>query len=472
MNYITPDSEIKKLFTSLESNSKITGLKVKNEAIYSMFRYHLEIIVRIAYSEVINKIEQKEKKPVSSGSSYQSNIIQRIKTRVNRKLYYSQFDNLADFQGNPKVIFVATSPQVNHKNHSIELEDLIFDCNQKKIANGFVLPEYNFTIKRNKGIHLKNYFALNEYSDNQIQFSEDDLNNLELFKQLVCSVIKFITPKDLTGLNGVVAWQLKNAAALQRILRVVKPTAVVARSLYSDKWVVMAANREQIQTIEVQHGVFTKDNFYFHSLSNLSLNELLVPTKILCLGNEWLSVLRKQDQYWTKLNSATVGTKNFFENKRQDVSKPVFLIALQDLSVELFNFYDFMVKLIADNPEIYERYEVVIRPHPIDVDSNQIRNTKLKNCRISHYNQESVASILSKANVLLTASSMMLYEAQALNVTAVSLEQYRYLTIEKNILFLEGTSNFIQKLEQFEQKKVRLEYLNMYDFNAFEQLAC
>jgi hypothetical protein len=295
---------------------------------------------------------------------------------------------------------------------------------------------------------------------------------LELFKQLVCSVIKFITPKDLTGLNGVVAWQLKNAAALQRILRVVKPTAVVARSLYSDKWVVMAANREQIQTIEVQHGVFTKDNFYFHSLSNLSLNELLVPTKILCLGNEWLSVLRKQDQYWTKLNSATVGTKNFFENKRQDVSKPVFLIALQDLSVELFNFYDFMVKLIADNPEIYERYEVVIRPHPIDVDSNQIRNTKLKNCRISHYNQESVASILSKANVLLTASSMMLYEAQALNVTAVSLEQYRYLTIEKNILFLEGTSNFIQKLEQFEQKKVRLEYLNMYDFNAFEQLAC
>jgi hypothetical protein len=67
---------------------------------------------------------------------------------------------------------------------------------------------------------------------------------------------------------------------------------------------------------------------------------------------------------------------------------------------------------------------------------------------------------------------MMLYEAQALNVTAVSLEQYRYLTIDKNILFLEGTSNFIQKLEQFEQKKVRLEYLNMYDFNAFEQLAC
>ncbi len=472
MNYITPDIKIKKLFISLETNSKITELKVKNDSIYSMFRYHLEIIVRIAYSEVINKIEQKEKQSVSIAPSRQSKIIERIKVRVNRKRYYSQFDNLTDFQGNAKIVFVATSPQVNNKNHSIELADLISDCNQKKITSAFVLPEYNYTIKRNKTIHLKNYFALNEYSDNDIHFSKEDLNNLELFKELVCSTIKFISPKDLTGLNGVVAWQLKNAAALQRILKVVKPTAVVARSLYSDKWVVMAANREEIQTIEVQHGVFTKDNFYFHSLSSLSLKELLVPTKIVCLGNEWLSILRKQDQHWTNLNSATVGTRNFFENKKQDVSKPVFLIALQDLSVELFNFYDFMVKLIAENPEIYERYEVVIRPHPIDVDSKQIRNTKLENCRISHYNQESVASILSKANILLTASSMMLYEAQALNVTAVSLEQYRYLTIDKNILFLEDTANFIQKLEQFEKTKVSVEYLNKYDFNAFEQLAC
>lgn len=472
MNYITPDIEIKKLFTSLETNSKITELKVKNDSIYSMFRYHLEIIVRIAYSEVINKIEQKEKQSVSIAPSRQSNIIERIKVRVCRKCYYRQFDNLADFQGNAKIVFVATSPQVNNKNHSIELADLISNCNQKKITSAFVLPEYNYTIRRNKTIHLKNYFALNEYWNNDIHFSEEDLNNLELFKKLVCSTIKFISPKDLTGLNGVVAWQLKNAAALQRILKVVKPTSVVARSLYSDKWVVMAANREQIQTIELQHGVFTDDNFYFYSLSNLTFKDLLIPTKILCLGKEWLDILRKQSSHWTNLNSATIGMNNFFGKKQFKISKPVFLIALQDLSVELFNFYDFMVKLLAENPEIYNRYEVVIRPHPIDVDSKQIRNTKLENCRISHYNQESVSSILSKANVLLTASSMMLYEAQALNITAVSLEQYRYLTIEKNIMFLTDTKNFIEKLDHFEQTKLSLEYINEYDFSAFEQLVC
>ena len=134
MNYITPDIEIKKLFTSLETNSKITELKVKNDSIYSMFRYHLEIIVRIAYSEVINKIEQKEKQSDSLYPSRQSNIIERIKVRVNRKRYYNQFDNLADFQGKTKIVFVATSPQVNNKNHSIELADLISDCNQKKIT--------------------------------------------------------------------------------------------------------------------------------------------------------------------------------------------------------------------------------------------------------------------------------------------------------------------------------------------------
>lgn len=488
MNYITPDNEVKAAFKKLEGLFEIDKLLVSDFNIYGISRFYLEMLYRIEYYEKKNRtIQTRNDKQLANGIlAKQRRIISRhitrgilgkiftkVKTKyqsliskIQRSNYLAQYDNINDFKDSVDILFVATSGFKNSQNLSLELYEIIKYEKSKNNKVAFVLPEYDTKIKRRKEY---DYFYSIDF-ENKKEFTKEDLTNINNFKLLVNANVDILSAPVLNGLTNFLSTSIGLAEQLEVIINKIKPRLVVARSLYSDKWVTMACKRTSIRSLEIQHGVFTSNNFYYHPLGKLTSEQLLLPNYIACLGNEWCNILRQQSNSWNEKNSGLIGSPLFI-NRKPSSKKINVLIAFQDLATRILDIRDDVRCFLDKYSKDLNDFNFILRIHP----SNKLSDLNFSligfNVSWSDSIEESTLEVLARTDVLISATSMILYEALNFNIPVISFERFRKMTQENKIYFIKSVDDLYDCLKNNKYKSiVQLEYLNDVDFTFYDSL--
>lgn len=415
----------------------------------------------------------KKMKPVQK-----KNILNRIKDKIlfkyeilqkqrANKKYYEQFDKISELNEQVDILFVATSAFKNKQNYSIELQDLVKQTRalNKKVA--FVLPDYDTSILRSPDY---DYFYSLELRK-KISFSPEEMKTIDDFKKFLCTSINFLYEKDVADLNSLFSSVIAQSLQLKEIIKQTKCSLVTARSLYSDKWVTMAVAGTRAKSLEVQHGTFTKNNFYYHSLSNLTHSQLLLPEFIACLGDEWIKILRSQSSHWTNENSGLVGTSLGFKRMQTKNEKINVLIAFQDFSVNLWEIRPEIFPFLEKHAVALDEFNFILRVHPADKLSDLEVPHGIKNVILSDPRLEPTSEALSKCSILICATSMMIYEAVNFQIPVISLERFRKMTQEPGVYFIQSLDDLFDCLKNKKYKtEERIEYLNKPDFSFYNSL--
>lgn len=481
MNYITPDIEAKNEFAKLENNVAITHLEIAGIKLYSICRFYLEMCYRIGYYNSINKKKfQSEPEPnVEPIATRKNSLFNRIvnkfyyfffnkQNNYRKSKYLKQFDDASVGTANVDYLIVATSSWMDDKSYSIELYSLIKVLKEQKKTIAFVLPNYSTKIKRRKEYDYFYTMDINKL----VSFNATEVAVIDQFKSNLSKYATCLTQQNIDRISYHVSYILSLANQLTDIIKVVKPKHVVARSLYSDKWVPLACNKANVSCIEVQHGVFTKNNFYYHSLSQLTHKELLIPDFIFCLGNEWLKILRNSSPLWHGNNSGLIGTSiNVAPKNTSQTGKKIVTIAFQDFSYELLDIRkdinDFLLKYASQLPDI----QFCLRVHPADTEKGLSYFNLTDSIVLSNPVKETVADVLKKTDVLICATSMLMYEALSHNIPVISFEKFRKMCEVEFINFIKDIDElFAILLTSSYLKPTNVEYINPFTINDFNVL--
>lgn len=473
MIYTTPDIEIKKVFTQLENTSGLGEFRISDFSLYGICRFYLEMCYRNRYLTEINKYtvysNAKEEQEVKTHSDFLSRVKNKFahyKESKLRKQYQEQFDLLSDQSGKYSELFLATSGFRDANDHSVELQDLILHEKEKGRKIAFVLPNYDHRIKRRKEYDLFLSFDLKK----KIELSEKDKIVIQKFKEFLSVHLSLLDENALYGIYPQIHFALSASHQLENIIRKLNVQTVTARSLYSDKWVVMACRKSGINVLEIQHGVFTDDNFYYHGLGNLSHKDLLIPDKIACLGKEWLEILRKQDTNWNQKNSGLLGS-SFKLNKSTKTGKRKVLIAFQDFDLASLDIRKEVLDLFNTYTSELKEYEFTLRIHPANSSGNMGQLPSQLNIQFSDPKKESAAEVLAKCDVLICATSMMLYEALAFSIPVISFERFRKMTREKGVHFAKDSEQLLKEIQlAFSNSTQAIDYLNPLDYKFTDSI--
>lgn len=473
MIYTTPDIEIKKVFTQLENTSGLNEFHINDFSLYGICRFYLEMCYRNRYLTEINKYTAysiaKEEKKIKTNSDLLSKVKNKIayyKENKLRKQYQEQFDPLNDHSEKYAQLFIATSGFRDSNDHSVELQDLILHEKKKGRKIAFVLPNYDHRIKRRKEYDLFLSFDLKK----KIELSENDKIVIQKFKEFISQHLSLLDENALNGILPQVHFAISASRQLENIIQKLEVRTVTARSLYSDKWVVMACRKSGVNVLEIQHGVFTDDNFYYHSLGKLSNKDLLIPDQIACLGKEWLEILRKQDTNWNEKNSGLLGS-SFKLNKPTKAGKRKVLIAFQDFDLAFLDIRKEVLDLFNTYSYELKEYEFTLRIHPANSSSNMGELPSHLNIHFSDPKKESAAEALAKCDVLICATSMMLYEALAFSIPVISFERFRKMTREKGVHFAKDSEQLLKEIQlAFSNSAQAIDYLNPLDYKFTDSI--
>lgn len=477
MNYITPDIEIKDVFHKLENSKEVSDFEISGFNLYGICRFYLEMRLRINYYETHNKnkITKTPEVPstinhVITKPSFLGRFVSKLQSyneRFLKKLYYSQFDNLEELNERVDIVLVATSGFKNAKNYSIELQEFVTYAKANKLKIAFVLPDFDHKIKRREEY---NYFFSIQHGQ-KVVFRDEDTATLNRFKSFVKENIHLLNEEDVNRINFQVSQAFGLSEQLTQIIKKLNPKVVVARSLYSDKWVTMSCQKAKIGILEVQHGVFTKENFYYHSMGKLDHKQLILPDFIACLGYEWLELLRAQSRFWNESNSGVLGSTFFVDSSNIERGRQNILIVFQDLNIELLDIRPEIEQFLNSFASKLSQFDFTLRIHPINNISDFDIPMDYPNIRISDPKKETTAEVLAKTNILIGATSMMLYEALSFNIPVISFERYRKMTLDENISFVTSAEDLYDCLK-FKKYGIKpnLQYINKLDFSFCNQL--
>ena len=477
MNYITPDIAIKNVFQKLENSKEVGDFEISGFNLYGICRFYLEMRVRINYYETHNRNnigETTEVPTTIDDLKTKPNFLERFISKLQsynerflKRLYYSQFDNLGELNENVDLVLVATSGFKNAKNYSVELQEFVTYAKENKLKIAFVLPDFDHTIKRRKEY---NYFLSIQHGQN-VLFKDEETTVLNRFKSFVKENIHLLKEEDINRINFQVSQALGLSEQLTHIIEKLNPKIVIARSLYSDKWVAMGSQKAKVGILEVQHGVFTKENFYYHSLGNLDHKQLILPDFVACLGYDWLELLRAQSRFWNENNSGVLGSTFFVESSNFRRSRQNVLIVFQDLNIELLDIRPEIEQFLNGFAAKLNQFDFTLRIHPVNNISDFDIPLDYPNIRISDPKKETTADVLAKTDILIGATSMMLYEALSFNIPVISFEKYRKMTLDENISFVSKAEDLYDCLKYKKYTvKPRLQYVNKLDFSFCNQL--
>lgn len=473
MNYTTPDIEIKKVFAQLENAAGLKEFRIRDFCLYGICRFYLEMCYRSRYLTEVNKYNAFKNEGQDTNSQVRTSLLDKVKNKIafikekkTKEKYQLQFDDLSTSREKYSELFVATSGFRDANDQSIELIDLIDHKKAKGMKIAFVLPNYNTNIKRRKQYDLFLSFDLKK----KVELSIYEKQTIEKFVLFIAENLPLLDKSSLDGIYSQIHFAVSASEQLEKTIRHLNVKLVTARSLYSDKWVVMACRKAGAKVLEVQHGVFTEDNFYYHSLGALNFDELLIPDHIACLGNEWLKILRDQDSHWNEKNSGLLGSNFRIPARKKGVTKKV-LIAFQDFDLAFLDIRNEILDLFKKYTSQLAEYEFTLRIHPANTSGGLGIIPSTLRIRYSDPKKETAAEALSNCDVLICATSMMLYEALAFSIPVISFERFRKMTRNKGVHFASDADQLMNELKLATNSKADpIEYLNESDFQFTDSI--
>ena len=244
----------------------------------------------------------------------------------------------------------------------------------------------------------------------------------------------------------------------------------MARSVYTEPWVVLACKRTGAKCIEVQHGVITPDNIYYQSPVSIKMREdkLIFPTYILTLADEWKKILISQESGYDSDNTFTLGVKEELKRTfRANAETLNVLICLQHGIYSIDNILESFFSKYGKQIE-KEGISIFIRPHP-----NAFSATNLKykyfvgsNIMIQDSREIKLIDSLCTSQIMISPSSMCLYEAMALGIPTASFEKFKGVTIPDGLKYLKDEEDmwaFILDVKAGNYKQMQIPYLCPYN---------
>jgi hypothetical protein len=474
-NYVTPDIEIERAFSKLENTPGLSDFKIRGFSLYAITRFDLEVQYRSDVHSTdkpvksdqngVSQKNQRTENSMSFGTRFR-NKIREFRKWFDRRKYLSQFNDIKEALPDTNLLFVATSGFRNAQGYSVEMEDVIKHRWQHGNKIFFVLPDYDIKIRRR-----------NEYDYFYPMSLEKTHEARKDYDKIIEAYISFLEKNlpgigRLEGIRKTIYFNFGMADQLKEIILHVKPKFVIGRSLYSEKWVNIACRETNTGSIEIQHGAFTRHNFYYYPLGILDVKELLFPDVVLCLGKEWLRLLREQSETWNEKNSAVIGSPQGMSRKRPPRNgKKRVLVAFQNFSISNLDFRKDISELFSVYHGSIQNCEFVFRVHPSDFSNLQWDLAAGSQISFSDPRKMSPRNALENTDILVCATTMMIYEALSMGIPVVSFERFRYMTEPNGIRFVSNTAELFSAITcDIDESKERLEYISSSDFSFLDTL--
>jgi hypothetical protein len=158
-----------------------------------------------------------------------------------------------------KFLFVSTSALMNENRESIELTDIIKHFHALGHKINFIQPSYSLNLPDNQPYY--NAFLPMDINGKQ-DLSKRDVENLKGFMDHLNTYLEIDCAKYFEGFKLELEKVAYRVELLNYYIRKSECQYIFCRSLYTEPWVIMAANNTAIKCIEVQHGVIGKDLVY------------------------------------------------------------------------------------------------------------------------------------------------------------------------------------------------------------------
>lgn len=457
------DLEVKNIFCCLEEDIEIYKYTIKGTYLYDLLRFNLEIDFR--YQHEYNKTNWK----------YNYNKLREILSRYKSKIFHLVGNDNKIFSNEgvsyeniipSKFLFVSTSSWTRKPSESLELYDIIKYYHSRDEVISFVQPNYFNNILKQP--YHNNFFSIDL---NQIELSENEQKEVSDFITYVSSKLKMDFSRNIRNYQNCIASIFYLTEELVKIIKVTKPKFVFSRSLYTEKWVVLACKLMDVKCIEVQHGVVGANNIYYQSINK----EFLLPDIILTMGDEWTNILLKSTSKYTRNNVFTLGykIKKEIKNHNQKSSAQILfclqhgIFQVNDLIIKFFNKYG---KLLEFN-----NISITLRPHPnaLEPTLKMFERFSSINIEIQNSKQINLNAVIQNYDGIISPSSMCLYESLSYGIPAASFEKFKGTTISEGLNYLTDENSIWNFISDVKNKKIsvpRIEYLSDFDERVLDNL--
>jgi len=458
------DKQIKELFFKLEKQEGIFDYKIGGIPLYFMLRFKLEMLLRA--SSNVNNQQQK----------LLSRIAGKIK-RISKKKNSIQkenvnFDEVKTTNPSP-YLFVGTCALKNDEGANIDMYDIIRYYHEKGNTINFIQPKYPTTPLPTKSKYYHSFLPLDITAKSPL--SDKDYKTLTNFLSTVNKILNLDINSKITPYISYVAVVLNAASELKEYINKTKAKYVFARSIYTEPWILIACKNTNAKSIEIQHGVVNHHNVYYQSILNkneAASNGLLMPDFILTLGNEWKKILIGQKSFFNDKNVFNLGSSHFITtekslNKNEGNLRLVFFLQGRGFN-KLFSITNFIIQFIEQyKNEIKElNLELIVRPHPNDLEEVKLFITKYsKYINIENTIITNSIESIKKSDLIVSATSMCLYEALAYGKKPISFKQFKGMNTNNNhIEFIDSISELFDIIKDHQQeKKESISYLEPFN---------
>jgi|GEM_PF-6318522 len=459
--------DIKNIFFELEKDKTFLSFKLRGISLYFILRFQLEMHIRTSKS--------------SQFSNKPNNIVIRGIRKINRILFGPPklesithlFDSPDSLLESP-FLFVGTCALRNEEGSNVDLYDIIKHYYKKNLAINFIQPEYKRRPFPKKSKYYHTFVKLEESSN---YLSDDEKSILSDFVDYLSSKIGVDLSSKKSSYLSSASITLSRAKNLEELIVKSKPKFVFARSVYTEPWVPIACKASNTQLIEVQHGALGIHCLYYQTSlgeKDLKMGHILMPSYILTIGEEWKKILIDQRSYFDINNVFNIGTSNIGQiSKLQNNKKKRVLFLLQGRRFNgLFTITNFLLQFLQKYASeiIKKDVEIVVRPHPVDKAEAELFLEEYGDY-IHIEDPHSISSMdsIKKSNFIMSATSMCLYEALALGITAISLKPYTgVIATTRGIEFIDSIEELFDLVINSNGNIDSFRYLDEFDYKPLD----
>jgi hypothetical protein len=305
---------------------------------------------------------------------------------------------------------------------NINLDNKIFDR----------IMDYFISLNKNDYISLSRspeFSFFSKYFDKEIYFLSFDENRINLFSRFKKTNLKVskditfflvkkikkvfnikINPNEVQRLISYNLFKInsieKKLSFYKKLIKKIKPKlAIIEGASYSENAILnYALHSSGIRIAEPQHGMINNahENYNFSSLiRNNKEYKLFLPDDFLAYGKQWSKSINGP---FIKHNIGNPHkSQNTYEKRKNNNSKKILLVSdginigmLINLSKKIFILFK-------------KRYEVFIRPHPIETDNLYKKHKFYKHIKID--NEENLYKSLSDKEIVISEMSTVLYDS-------------------------------------------------------------
>ncbi|HAS47578.1 MAG TPA: hypothetical protein DCS93_44285 [Microscillaceae bacterium] len=472
------DKKVKDLIFKIERHPDTFKYEAQGVSLFFLLRFSIEMEIRKAYNEVPDNLRVTGAQNNAHKKKQIPKQVSKIRAWVNQRIIHLKFRRYISLPGKlvkTPCIFVAHLDITPKRPRTENLLAALKYLHKKKLTTTLVIND--FTQKTKKPSYLKQLLFL---------FSFPPAKNVSKVQLPVTFLehLKQLTQVDFTHCQA--SWesnintQLSNASRLEQIIAQTSCQHVFCSSAYTNAWIILACHRQKVNCVEIQHGVITQEQAYYQASfppSELSPLTLLMPDYILTLGKKWQEIIVGNHYAHTNQNTLVLGNialSNVSESPQAIPQNGLYhiLVATQP---GIFDIKDTLVELCTRHKEelLQNNMMFTIRPHPLhDFDfyrelcSQHPKIFQFDNSRKTH-----IYASLNQVNAVLSNTSMCLYEALALQKTAISFEKFKTQTVEEDLKFVKTTSELIRLLlEEKEHKPSKHpDYLSVFEEGVLDK---